>query len=74
MWPSLFTFYSSICVHLFAKLCLTLAPWTVACRAPLSMIFPRQEYWSGLPIPSLEDLPNPRIETASPSLAGRFFI
>ena len=29
------------------------APWTVACQAPLSMGFPRQEYWSGLPFPSL---------------------
>ena len=38
---------------LVAKLCLTLAtPWTVACQAPLSMGFSRQEYWSGLPFPS----------------------
>ena len=28
-------------------------PWTVAHQAPLSMVFPRQEYWSGLPFPSL---------------------
>ena len=35
---------------LFAKSCPTLAnPWTVACHAPLSMGFSRQEYWSGLP-------------------------
>ena len=32
-------------------------PWTVACQAPLSMGFSRQEYWSGLPFPSLGDLP-----------------
>ena len=31
-------------------------PWTVAHQAPLSMGFPRQEYWSGLPFPSPEDL------------------
>ena len=38
---------------LVAKSCLTLAtPWTVACQAPLSMGFSRQEYWSGLPFPS----------------------
>ena len=38
---------------LVAKSCLTLAiPWTVACEAPLSMGFSRQEYWSGLPLPS----------------------
>ena len=50
-----------------------MTPWTVACQAPLSMEFPRQEYWRGLPIPSLWDLPEPRIEPASPALAGRFF-
>ena len=33
----------------------------------------RQEYWSGLPFPSPGDLPNPRIEPVSPTLAGRFF-
>ena len=56
------------------KLCLTLAnPWTVARQAPLSMGFLRQEYWSGLPFPSAGNLPNPRIEPASPALAGRFF-
>ena len=34
---------------------------------------PRQEYWSGLPFPSLGDLPNPGIEHMAPALAGRFF-
>ena len=37
-------------------------PWTVAYHAPPSMGFSRQEYWSGLPFPSPEDLPNPGIE------------
>ena len=37
------------------------------------MGFPRQEYWSGLPFPSLEDLPDPGIKLASPALAGGFF-
>ena len=37
---------------LVAKSCPILAtPWTVACQAPLSMGFPRQEYWGGLPLP-----------------------
>ena len=36
--------------------------WTVACQAPLSMGFPRQEYWSGLPFPFPGDLPDPEIE------------
>ena len=51
-------------------------PWTIALQAPLSMEFPRQEYWSGLPFPPPEDLPDPGMEPtslASPALAGRFF-
>ena len=44
---------------LVAQSCPTLAtPWTVACQAPLSMGFPRQEYWSGVPFPSPGDLPD----------------
>ena len=43
-------------------------PWTVAYHAPLSMGFPRQEYWSGLPFPSPEDLPDPGIGPGSPAL------
>ena len=43
-------------------------PWIVAHQAPLSMEFPRQEYWSGLPFPSLGDLPNPRIKPTSLAL------
>ena len=44
------------CVQLFAT------PRTVALQAPLSMEFSRQEYWSGLPFPSLGHLPDPGIE------------
>ena len=50
--------------------------WTVAHQAPLSMGFPRQEYWSGLLFPSAGDLPDPGIEPMtlrSPALASRFF-
>ena len=47
---------------------LFVTPWTVAHRAPLSMGFSRQEYWSGLPFPSPGDLPEPGIEPRSPSL------
>ena len=50
-----------------------MTPWTVACQAPLSMGFPRQEYWSRLPFPSPGDLPGPGMEHASPALAGGFF-
>ena len=45
-----------------------MTPWTVACQAPLSMGFSRQEYWSGLPFPSLGDLPNPGIKPGSLAL------
>ena len=48
-------------------------PWTVACQAPLSMRFPRQEYYSGSPSHSPGDLPDPGTEPVSPALAGRFF-
>ena len=49
-------------VQLFATL------WTIAHQAPLSMGFSRQEYWSGLPFPPSEDLPNPGIKPRSSSL------
>ena len=42
-----------------------MTPWTVALQAPLSMGFPRQEYWSGLPFPPSGDLPDPGIKPAS---------
>ena len=50
-----------------------MTPWTVAHQASLSMGFPKQEHWSGLPFPSPGDLTDPGIEPASPALAGRFF-
>ena len=52
-------------------------PWTVACQAPLSMGFPRQEYWSGMPLPPPGDLPRPAIQPMAPetpALAGVGFI
>jgi len=45
-------------------------PWIVALQAPPSMGFSRQEYWSGLPFPSLGDLPGPETEPGSPALQG----
>ena len=48
----------------------------LARQAPLSMGFSREEYWSGLPFPPPEDLPDPEINPASlmsPTLAGRFY-
>ena len=52
------------------------APWTVAHQAPLSMEFPRQEYWSGMPFPTPGDLADPGIKPVSlrsPELAGGCF-
>ena len=51
-------------------------PWTEACQVPLTMGFPRQEYWRWLSFPSPEDLPDPGIKPkspVSPALAGGFF-
>ena len=54
---------------LVAKLCPTLVtPWTVACQAPLSTGFSRQEFWSGLPFPFPGNLLDPGIEPCSPAL------
>ena len=60
----------------FSRVQLFATPQTVAHQAPLSMGFPRQEYWSGLPCPSPGDLPHPGIKPESlmpPTLAGIFF-
>ena len=54
--------YLLSCVRLYATL------WTVACLAPLSTWFPRREYWSRYPYPSLGDLPNPGVEPWCPAL------
>ena len=52
-----------------AQSCLTpVTPWSVAHQAPLSMEFPRQEYWSGLPFSFPGDLPDPGIKPAYPAL------
>ena len=46
----------------------SLVGWTVACQAPLSMGFSRKEYWSGLPFPTPEHLPDPGIKPESSAL------
>ena len=55
-------------VKLLSNVQLFVISWTVAHQAPPSMGFSRQEYWSGLPFPSPEDLPDPGIELGSPTL------
>ena len=59
--------HSISCVQFFAT------PQTPARQAPLSVEFPRQEYWIGLSFTSPGSLPDSGIEPASPALAGRFF-
>ena len=66
--------YVCVCVCvLVAQLCLTATLWTVACHAPPSLGFSRQEYWSGLPLTTSGDLPSPGSKPMSPALVGRFF-
>ena len=74
----LLDFYFSVCMSAqsLSHVWLLVARWIVACQAPLSIGFPRQEYWSGLPFPTPGDLPDPGVKTephTSPSLAGGFF-
>ena len=54
-------------VKLLSRVRFFATPWTVAYQAPLSMGFSRQEYWSGVPLPSPGDLTDPGIEPQSPA-------
>ena len=81
-----FSVLSQVCVcvcvcvcaraHVVSHIQLFMTPWTVAHQAPLSMGLSGQEYCSGLPFPSLGDLPNPRNQTCFSCIScigGRFF-
>ena len=67
-----------VCVHtrarvharMFGHVQLFSTPWTVACQAPLSMEFSKQEYWSRLPFSSSEELPDPGFDLGFPILQG----
>ena len=61
-------------VQSFSHVRLFVTLWTVACQAFLSMGFPRQGYWGGLPFLPPGDLPSSRVKLASPALAGGFFL
>ena len=50
------------CAHAYSVVFDSATPWSIALQAPLSMGFPRQEHWSGLPFPPPGDLPDPGIE------------
>ena len=60
----------------FSHVQLFVTLWTVAHQDPLSMGFPRQEYWSELPFPSSGNLPHPGIEPVSlcDSCIGRWVL
>ena len=67
-WKKL-TVFSPACVHLshFSCVRLFVTPWIVVGQAPLSMGFPRQEYWRGLPCLPPGNLPDPGTEPRSPA-------
>ena len=74
--PHSFTYCACCVLRRFSCIWLFATQWSVACQALLSMGFSRQEYWSGLPYPPLEDLSYPGIKPASitsTALAGRVF-
>ena len=71
--PYLCNHWSVLCISAcmlshFTHIHLLLTLWTVAHQAPLSVEFPRQEHWSGVPFPPPGDLPDPGIEPTSPAL------
>ena len=73
-----FVFLYSVLNRLFLLFSHSVMPdsvilWNVARQAPLSMGFPRQEYWGGLPFPSPGDLPDPGIKPVFPAWQGGFF-
>ena len=70
-WTELNDVYTEydLCVYRpLSRVWLFATPWTTVHHTPLSMVFPKQEYWSGLPFPSPGGLPNPGIEPRSPEL------
>ena len=68
----LFNYFRWLTCELLSHVQLFATPQTITHQAPLLMGFSRQEYWSGLPFPSLGSLSDPRIKPGSPALAGRF--
>ena len=64
--------HSVCCMCVLSRVLLFTTPWTLAHQAPLSMGFPKQKYWSGLPFSSAGSS-NPGIEPTSVALAGGFF-
>ena len=66
LWP--YEVYAVLCCgQWLSRVQLFVTPWTVACQAPLSMEFSRQEYWSGSPCPPPE-VEDPEMEARFPAL------
>ena len=64
-----------VVVQLLNHVCLFVTPWTIDCRVPLFMEFPRQEDWSGSLFPTPGDLPGAEpMSLASPALTGGVFL
>ena len=59
--------HTQVCCAVLSHVWLLVSPWTVACQAPLSMGFSREEYWCGLPCLPPGDLPHPGIEPVAPA-------
>ena len=72
-WLEWFLYLCWFCLIMLSHVQFFATPWTVAHQAPLSMGFPKQKYWSGLPLPTPGDLPHLGITPRSPALASRFF-
>ena len=66
LFKCIYVYVNACMLSCFSSVRLFVPLWTVAHQAPLSMGFPRQEYWSGLPCPPPGDLPDPGIEPAFP--------
>ena len=64
--------FQHMCLLSFVWLCVT--PWTAAHQAPLSMGFPKQEYWNGLPFTTSGDHSNQGTKLSSPVLQAHSFL
>ena len=76
LWASILLKLQLPSVYVLSHVWLFVTLWAIALRAPLSLGFSQQEYWSALPFPSPEDLGNPGIghlSPMSPTPAGKFF-
>ena len=66
--------YMMMVMCMLSHVWLFVTPWAVARQTPLSMGFSRQEYWSGLPFPSLGDLPDPEVKPGPLALQANFLL